>query len=171
MTPVDILISFIFGLSVIIGALRGLVRELVALVFWIAALWGAWVFGPLVEPYLGGLLAGPHVRVWVARLVVFIGVLCVGALVGVVLGLLTRSSGLGWVDRLMGILFGAARAVVVLGVLAIGGELLHLNEESWWHHARLVPYCVVAGDWERALVGEKGEPWARLERITGVKVK
>jgi membrane protein required for colicin V production len=171
LTAVDILISVILALSVLVGAMRGLVRELVALVFWIAALWGAWLLGPRVEPYLGGLLSGPHVRVWVARLVVLVGVLCVGAVVGMIMGLLARSSGLGWLDRLLGMMFGLARALVLLGVLAIGGELLHLHEESWWSHSRLIPYCVVIGDWERALVGEKGEPWSRLERITGVRIR
>jgi len=27
------------------------------------------------------------------------------------------------------------------------------------------------GDWLRAMVGEQGEPWSRLERVTGVKVR
>jgi len=35
----------------------------------------------------------------------------------------------------------------------------------------MIPYCVTVGDWLRGLVGEKGEPWAKLERLTGVKVK
>jgi len=171
LTAVDILISVILALSVLVGAMRGLVRELVAVVFWIGALWGAWLLGPYVEPYLGGLLSGPHIRVWVARLAVFIAVLCVGAVVGLILGLLTRGSGLGWLDRLLGMMFGIARALLLCGVLAIGGELLHLQDESWWSHSRLIPFCVVIGDWERALVGEKGEPWSRLERITGVRIR
>ena len=102
---------------------------------------------------------------------VFVAVLCVGAVVGFVMGLLARSSGLGWLDRLMGMMFGLARAVVLLGVLAVCGELLHLHEESWWRRSTLIPYCEKAGDWLRALVGEKGEPWARLERLSGVRIR
>ena len=120
MTAVDILLSIILALSVLVGAMRGLVRELVALVFWIAALWGAWLLGPYVEPYLGGLLAGPQVKVWVARLAVFVGVLLVGTVVGMILGLLTRNSGLGWLDRLMGLMFGFARALVIRSSRAQG---------------------------------------------------
>ncbi len=170
-TAVDILIGLILLISILVGAARGFMRELVALIFWVAAIWAAWVFGPLIEPYLGGLLTAPHVRIWVGRLVVFVGVLCIGALVGFIMGLLARDSGLGWLDRLLGILFGCVRGMVLLGVLAIGSEVLHLNQEPWWHNSKLIPYCETVGDWLRALVGEKGEPWSRLERLTGVKIK
>jgi membrane protein required for colicin V production len=171
LSEIDILIVIILLISILVGAMRGIVRELIALVFWIAAIWSAWAFGSLIEPYLGGLLNGPQVRVWVARLIIFFVVLCIGALVGFIMALLTRHSGLGWVDRLLGMMFGFVRGMVLLGVLAICGELLQLQQESWWHRSVLIPHCVTVGDWLRGLVGEKGEPWAKLERLTGVKIK
>src|ERR1700690_844904 len=116
LTVVDIPIGLILLISILIGAARGFVRELVALIFWIVAFWAAWALGFLVEPFLGGSLSGPQVRPWVGRLVVFVLVLCVGALVGFILGLLARNSGLGWLDRLMGVLFGCVRGLVLLGV-------------------------------------------------------
>jgi membrane protein required for colicin V production len=170
-TLIDVFIVVVLLLSILIGAMRGIVREVVALVFWIAAIWSAWAFGSLLEPYLGGLLSGPQVRVWVARLIVFVIVMSIGALVGFLMGMLSQHSGIGWLDRLLGTMFGFARGMVLLGVLAICGELLELQQESWWHQSAMIPYCVTVGDWLRGLVGEKGEPWATLERLTGVKVK
>ncbi len=171
MSLIDILIAAFLAISVLIGLLRGFVREMVALLFWVVGIWAAWTFAPRVEPYLGGLLSGPHVRPWVARLLILVAILLVGALVGFVLSLSTRASGLGVVDRVLGLMFGVARGLLALGVLVIGGELLHLNQEDWWHQSRLMPYCETVADWERALVGEKGQPWATLERLTGVKIK
>jgi membrane protein required for colicin V production len=171
LTGADVLIVLVLLISTLLGLMRGFVRELVALLFWIVGIWAAWTFGSIVEPYLGGLLAGPHVRPWVGRLVVLATVLFAGALVGVVLGLMTRGGGLGWLDRLMGLVFGLARGMVLLGVIVICGELLHVNQEPWWHRSMLIPYCETVGDWLRALVGEKGEPWAKLERLTGVKIR
>jgi hypothetical protein len=55
--------------------------------------------------------------------------------------------------------------------MIIGAELLHLNHEEWWGRSKLVPYGETAGDWLRAMVGERGEPWVKLERLTGVKVR
>jgi len=60
---------------------------------------------------------------------------------------------------------------VLVGLLVIGGELLHMNSEEWWGQSKLIPYGETTGDWLRAMVGEKGEPWAKLERLTQIKVR
>ncbi len=171
MTGADVLIVAILLGSTLIGLLRGFVREAVSLVFWVLAIYLAWKFGPLVEPHLGGLLADPSVAPWVGRLVVLIVILVLGWLVGMLLSYFTRSLGLGPLDRVIGMLFGILRGMVLVGLAVIGGELLHLNHEEWWNRSRLIPYGETVGDWLRAMVGEKGEPWAKLERLTGVKVR
>jgi membrane protein required for colicin V production len=157
--------------STIVGLARGFVREAVALAFWIVGLWLAWTFGYLIEPYLGGYLAEPAVRPWVGRLGVLVVVLGFGYLVGLVMRYFTHGVGLGAIDRVIGMLFGVLRGLVLVGVIVICGELLHMNHEPWWHRSRLSPYGETLGDWLRAMVGEKGEPWAKLERLTGVKVR
>ena len=171
MTGADVLLAVILLGSILIGFLRGFVREAVSLVFWIVAIWAAWKFAPLVQPHLGGLLAGPSVAPWVGRLVVLVLVLLFGWIVGMLLSYFTRSVGLGPLDRVIGLLFGIVRGMVLVGLVIIGGELLHLNHEEWWNRSKLVPYGETVGDWLRAMVGEKGEPWAKLERLTGVKVR
>jgi membrane protein required for colicin V production len=167
----DLIIMLILLGSTLIGALRGFVREAVSVTFWILAVWASWKFGPAIEPHLGGVLTDPNIAPWVGRLVVLVLVLLMGWIVGMLLGYFTRSLGLGPVDRGLGLLFGAVRGAVLVGLLVIGGELLHLNHEEWWRHSKLIPYGETVGDWLRAMVGEKGEPWAKLERLTGVKVK
>ena len=171
MTGADVLFVLILLGSTIIGLLRGFVREAVSLVFWIVAIWAAWKLGPLIEPHLGGVLADPSVAPWVGRLVVLVLVLLIGWVAGMLLSYFTRSLGLGAMDRVLGLLFGMVRGTVLVGLVTIGGELLHLNQESWWARSKLVPYGETVGDWLRAMVGEKGEPWATLERLTGVKVR
>ncbi len=171
MTGADVAILLIVLGSTLIGVLRGFIREAVSLVFWVLAIWASWMFGPIVEPHLGGLLADPKVAPWVGRVVILVLVLLLGWLVGLLLSYFTRSLGLGPMDRVIGLFFGAARGVVLVGLLIIGGELLHMNREDWWGRSKLVPYGETVGDWLRAMVGEKGDPWAKLERLTTVKVK
>ena len=171
MTGADVLIVLVLLGSTIIGLLRGFVREAASLVFWVVAIWAAWKFGPLVEPHLGGVLADPNVAPWVGRLCVLVLVLLIGWVVGLLLSYFTRSLGLGAIDRVIGVLFGILRGMVLVGLMIIGGELLHLNQEEWWNRSKLVPYGETVGDWLRAMVGEKGEPWATLERLTDVKVR
>jgi membrane protein required for colicin V production len=171
LTAVDVLILVVLLGSTVIGALRGFVREAVSVVFWILAVWGAWQFGPVIEPHLGGLLADPSIAPWVGRLVILVLILLVGWVAGMMLSYFTRSIGLGTLDRVIGVLFGIVRGMVLVGLMIIGGELLHMTQEDWWNRSKLVPYGETVGDWLRAMVGEKGEPWAKLERITGIKVK
>ena len=171
MTGADVLILLVFLGSTLIGLLRGFVREAVSLAFWIVAIWAAWKFGPTVEPHLGGLLADPKIAPWVGRFVILMLVLLIGWVIGMLLSYFTRSMGLGPLDRAIGLLFGILRGMVLVGLMIIGGELLHLNQEPWWGRSKLVPYGETVGDWLRAMVGERGEPWSKLERLTGVKVK
>src|SRR5450755_2051179 len=171
MTGADVLVLLVLLGSPFIGLLRGFVREAASLVFWIIAIWAAWKFGPIIEPHLGGLLADPTVAPWVGRLVILVLVLLTGWLVGMLLSYFTRSIGLGPLDRVIGVFFGIVRGMVLVGLLVIGGELLHLNHEEWWGRSKLVPFGETIGDWLRAMVGEKGDPWAKLERLTGVKVR
>jgi membrane protein required for colicin V production len=170
-TLADFLIIFIMLVSTLIGFWRGFVREAVSLVVWVAGIWLAWKFGPVVEPHLGGLLAEPAVRPWVGRLVVLVIVILIGVVTGFLLQYFTRSIGLGLLDRAIGVMFGFSRGLVLVGLAVIGCELLHLNHENWWNESKLIPYGETVGDWLRAMVGEKGEPWATLERISGVKVR
>jgi membrane protein required for colicin V production len=171
MTGADVVILLVLLSSTLIGMLRGFVREASSLVFWVLAIWAAWKFGAMVEPHLGGLLAGPAIAPWVGRIVVLVLVLLVGWAVGMLLGYFTRGLGLGPLDRVIGLMFGIVRGIVLVGLLVIGAELLHLNHEEWWSRSVLIPYGETAGDWLRAMVGERGEPWAKLERLTGVKIR
>jgi membrane protein required for colicin V production len=157
--------------STLIGVLRGFIREAVSVAFWILAVWAAWQFGPVVEPHLGGLLADPKIAPWVGRLVILILVLLIGWVTGMLLGYFTRTLGLGPLDRVIGLMFGIVRGLVLVGLMVIGGELLHLNHEPWWGQSKLIPFGETVGDWLRAMVGEKGDPWAKLERLTGAKAR
>jgi len=130
LTGADVFIALIVLGSTLLGLLRGFVREAVSLAFWILAIWAAWKFGPIVEPYLGGLLADPKVAPWIGRLVVLVLVLLVGWAIGMLLSYFARSAGLGPLDRAIGLLFGIARGMVLMGLMIIGGELLHLNQED-----------------------------------------
>ena len=171
MTGADVLIVLVLLGSTIIGLLRGFVREAVSVVFWIVAIWSAWKFGPVVEPHLGGVLTNPAIAPWVGRLTVLVLVLLIRWVVAMLLSYFTRSLGLGAMDRVFGLMFGILRGMVLVGLIVIGGELLHLNQEEWWNRSKLVPYGETIGDWLRAMVGERGDPWAKLERLTGVKVR
>lgn len=139
MTVLDYIILAILAGSAVAGLLSGFLRGVCSLVTWLAALLLAGHFGHLVEPYLGGDLADPPFSTWAGATVVFLAVLCVGALVSVVLGWLLRVSMFRGMDRFLGLLFGLARGVVIVGVLAIACQSVRLDTKDWWRQARFMP--------------------------------
>ncbi len=152
MTPVDYTLIAIVAISAIIGAVRGLLRSLIT---WIVALWAGWKYAEQLGPYLEGLLAEDPVNTWVSRALIALGVLLVGTLIGVLLNQFVRMSIFSGFDRFLGFLFGLLRGIVVLGVLAILGQLLELDNSNWWKKSALVTYAETSGDVIRKLVGDR----------------
>jgi membrane protein required for colicin V production len=156
MATVDYLIIALVALSAVVGIARGFLREVIALVTWIAALLVAWHLGGRLEPHLGGLLSSPHVRPWAARAILLLAVLLAGAGLGALATHLVRLSLFSGTDRFLGFLFGLARGLVILGVLVLVCQTLRLDEERWWRTSRLLPYGEHAANLLRALVGDPG---------------
>ncbi|HTT43189.1 MAG TPA: CvpA family protein [Steroidobacteraceae bacterium] len=157
----DYLIIAALLISAVAGALRGFLREAVALGAWIIALFFAWHFSDLIEPHLGGLLAGSEVRPWAGRLIIVVLVLLLGTVVGAVLGHFVRLSIFSGMDRLLGFAFGLVRGFLLLGVFVILGQLLQLSAEGWWRHSLMIPYGESIANGLRSLVGEAHVPHAR----------
>ncbi len=142
----DYLIIATVIISGTVGLLRGLLREVIALITWIVAAFVAWHFAGSLEPHLGGLLAQPDVRPWVARLILFLLVLLAGHALGVIIGHFVRLSLLTGVDRFLGLLFGLLRGIVIVGAAVIVCETVRLDGESWWHESALLPFGQDAAD-------------------------
>jgi membrane protein required for colicin V production len=164
MNAADYLIIAAIVISAVIGTLRGFLREAVALGAWLIALFLAWHFSDLIAPHLGGLLAGSDVRPWAARIIIVVLVLLLGAALGATLTHFVRLSIFSGTDRLLGLLFGLLRGLVLLGVFVILGQLLRLEGERWWRGSALIPYGEGIAHGMRFMVG------AGREHGTDVKV-
>ena len=132
----DYAVLTVLGLSLLVGALRGLMREMVSLAGWIAAFVLAPGFSGIVARHMPDSL-GPLLSELLAFVLVFVGVLVVSGVIGLALSLLVRAAGLGLVDRMLGAIFGALRgfAIVLLAVLLAG--LTPLPREPFWREAAL----------------------------------
>src|SRR5579859_3151042 len=101
MNATDYLVIAAVVISAIVGAMRGFLREAVAVVTWLIALFVAWHFSDLIEPHLGGLLSGSYVKPWAARVIIVVLILLLGALIGAVLGHFVRLSIFSGLDRFL----------------------------------------------------------------------
>jgi membrane protein required for colicin V production len=148
MNGADYLILGVLGLSMVLGMIRGFVREAVALLAWLCGLWLAWRYAPELEPLLGGAIGKPPVSTWVARSMIVLGVLVVGWLLAGALGYFLRHSGLSiMVDRLLGMVFGFVRGAVVIAVFVLLGQFVELDRVDWWRRSHLLPYASELAGW------------------------
>jgi membrane protein required for colicin V production len=161
MTTADYVIIAAVLISGLVGVGRGLLREGIAFVAWVAALILAWHFSDLVEPHLGGVLAATVAKPWVARLIVLLLVLLVGALIGAVANQFVRLAIFGGMDRLGGFAFGALRGLLLFGLFVMLGQLLKLDQDHWWRDSHLMPVGESIANGVRFLVGEAGLPHSR----------
>jgi len=142
MTPADYVILFLFVVSAVAGLWRGFTREALSLVTLLAAIWLAWAFAGRLEPLLGDWAgAPPEVRVWAARVIIFVLALLAGGVVSWLARKLIRHTGLSGIDRLLGGVFGLVRAAVFVGLAVLILRFVALDGEPWWQEARLKPYA------------------------------
>jgi membrane protein required for colicin V production len=151
----DYLLILLVAASLIAGAARGLLREVIALITWILGVWFAFHYAPNLEPKLGGLLTSDAIRPWAARVLIFLVVFLIGTMVGIVIGHFVRLSIFSGTDRFLGAIFGLLRGFVVVGAFIILCQGLKLEGESWWRGSMLVPYGEHAANILRQLTGER----------------
>jgi membrane protein required for colicin V production len=140
MTPIDYILAGIVFISMVFGAIRGFLRESIALLGWLTGLWLAWRYAPLLEPYLGGALTGTELQVWVARIIVLLAVVIAAWLIGSLLGFLVQRSGLTLgIDRILGGMFGLVRGAVIVGFAVMLADAAAMRTEPWWQASKLIP--------------------------------
>jgi len=159
MIAVDYIILAIIIISAVMGLVRGLLREAIAVITWFLAIVLAWSFAPSLEHLLGGVLEGSPMRIWAARAIIFVGILLLGGAVSVVLGHYVRVSMFAGMDKFLGFIFGIIRGVVIVGAFTIAVQALRMDEDPRWKKSRLMPYAIGVAEALRGVVGEK------LERI------
>jgi len=162
MIAVDYIILAIIIISAVMGVVRGLLRESIAVITWFLAIVLAWTLADNLEPHLGGVLAGSPLRIWAARTIIFVGVLLLGGAVATVLGHYVRVSMFAGMDRFLGGLFGLVRGVVIVGAFTIAVQALRMDEDPSWQRSRLLPYASGVADALRGVVGENLE---RIEKV------
>jgi membrane protein required for colicin V production len=144
MTWIDYAVLAVTAISVMWGAWRGLVREVISLGGWVMAFLAANLLaGPLGEA-LPESIARPELRVLLAFVGIFILTLAVSTLAGVLLARLLKAAGLDGLDRVLGALFGVARALLILLALALVAGLTRLPGDPAWTQSVCGPLLVQA---------------------------
>lgn len=161
MSWADLLILAVIGVSIVLSLVRGLVRELVSLVAWVASFWLAIRYYPMLAGELAGLLSEPWMRAAAAFLILLLGGLIVGGVVGFVVGRLVAGGGLSGTDRLLGGAFGLVRGVAIVALAALMLGATPLSDSQLWRASVLLPRLdalarTAVSDYERLSARDTG---------------
>jgi membrane protein required for colicin V production len=144
MTTFDVVVLAILGFSTLFAFVRGVIRELIALVAWVFGLLAAITFTPMVGAWLPDVIASPAIRYLVAFTAILIAALLLGAVIAWPLAKAVRAAGLGFVDRFLGSIFGLVRGLVVVIAFVLLAGLTDLPRASWWQDSVLAAPLVAA---------------------------
>ncbi len=152
MVWLDFLILGLILLSALISLVRGFVREAFSLAIWVMAFWVSWSFFRDLEVPLRSWIGSPTVRLGIAFAALMIVTLTIGGLVNYLIIQLVERTGMSGTDRLIGMVFGAARGVLLVAVLVLLAGLTPLPQEGWWMESGLVGYFEELAFWLRDLL-------------------
>lgn len=135
MPTLDWIFLAVLLLSMVIGAWRGLVFEVLSLLTWAAAFVLAQWFAPDAAGWLPMGNAAEPVRYAAGFVLVFILSIFAGSLVAFLIKKLVAAVGLRPADRLLGAGFGLLRGVVLLLAVTVVVGMTSLHTATWWQEA------------------------------------
>lgn len=160
MTSIDWGLVAVLVISAALSLRRGFVKEALSLVSWIAAFFIAKIFSGNLASLLENYIETPSVRWIVAFAALFIGTIIIGAMINHLIVEMIRITGLSSTDRILGMVFGFARGLIIIVAIVYGLQSTAVPQDPWWQDSTLMPHLVDLADW-----AEKTLPGA-TERVT-----
>lgn len=136
---IDVTIVGVILVSVLISLIRGFVREALSLIIWAVAAYVSLTFADNFAKFFIGHIDSVSIRLGVSFIILFVLTLIAGAILSFVLSLLVEKTGLSGSDRLLGVIFGFMRGVLVVSVLILVVKLTNIPHDPMWQHSKLVP--------------------------------
>lgn len=150
---VDIVILIITVLSSMFGLWRGLIKEVLSLLTWIAALLVSRVYSEPLAGLMTGMIENDGIRYVTAFAILFITVMMLGTFLNFLMSKLLNVTGLKLADRLLGAGFGVARGVIIVLVILFITSMF-VSETELWQQSQLIPYGMDLIEKSQVFIGD-----------------
>lgn len=159
---VDYTLLAIFFISTVSGLLRGAVREIIALITWVAAFIVAGLFSkPVAMAFMSSDSAATAtanepsmMAVSVSFAVLFLLTMLVGAVIGHFANRVVEGGGVSIFNRFLGAVFGFARGYLINLLIVFVVQLSSFAEQPYWMESSLVKTFQPTVQW----LGSKVQP-------------
>lgn len=143
----DYVVLAIIAISILVGAIRGFVKEAFSLAVWAAAFLIAFQYSGAVAMQLENHIELPSVRTSLAFAGLFISILLVGGLLTFLVGKLVEKTGLSGTDRLLGGVFGGVRGLALVLAIMLFAGLTPVPQDPWWQQSRMIQSLMPLAEW------------------------
>lgn len=167
MTLLDIILIAVMVVSGLLAMVRGFVREVFAIVSWVAAALVTLYAYPHALPFAKQYISNDTFAMAATVGSLFIVTLLIVSIITVRISDLVLDSRIGALDRTLGFLFGLARGFLIMVVAFLFFNWLVQNEQSqpeWIRDARTKLVLQSAGDWLISILPEDPESLIREMR-------
>jgi membrane protein required for colicin V production len=162
MNALDMGVIAALVVSALVGLVRGFTREVLSLAAWVAAFLLAKTLAPVLAPAIPGI-DNPSLRHLAALALVFVVTLVAASLLAMAISRMVKWAGLGFYDKLVGLLFGALRGGLIVLIFALAAGLTALPETRFWRSS------LTHGQLEA--MADAAKPWLPAELAAHVKFK
>jgi len=151
----DVVIVGILTLSIIISFFRGFLREAISLLTWVVAVLVALKFaGPLSSEF-SNHLESASLRYLISFVLLFVIVLIIGAVINLIIKVLVEKVGIGFFDRVLGVIFGAARGILAVTIMLMLLSVGTMQQKPWYAGSQLAPQFSPLVTWLKGFIPEK----------------
>jgi membrane protein required for colicin V production len=150
----DITVLVIVAVSILVGAVRGFIKEVFSLAVWAAAFVFAYYYSGTLAVEMESLVELPSARLALAFAALFVGILLVGGLLTYLIGQLVEKTGLSGTDRLLGGVFGGLRGLFIILFLILATGLTPVLQDPWWQQSRMIQSLLPLAQWSARFLPE-----------------
>ena len=143
----DYVVIGIIVISILVGAIRGFIKEVFSLAVWIAAFLVAFQYSGAIALLLENQIELPSARTSLAFVGLFVSVLVVGGLLTFLIGKLVEQTGLSGTDRILGGAFGSIRGLFLVLVIMLVAGLTPVPQDPWWQQSRTIQSLMPLAEW------------------------
>jgi membrane protein required for colicin V production len=152
MAWIDPVIIGVIALSALISIIRGFVKESISLVTWIVAGVLALRYYPPMADLLKPLIDTVTLREFVGGGILFVATLIVGAIVNFIVSQLVSKTGLSGTDKALGVVFGAARGVLIVTMVVLLASHTPAPESSLWQSSAMIGFFEQLAGWVEGVI-------------------
>ncbi len=185
---IDIIALCILLISAIISFLRGFIREILTIIGVVGGIIAAFLFGSTLEPSIYSMILPENfeegdklfdmIPYDLASTIISYGTLfiIVVIILSIISHYLSQSAseyGLGAIDRTLGVIFGIARAILIIGLLYLPVHIFSSDEDrkEWFKDSQSIAYIEMTSNYISSYIPGFDKKEEAKENITKEALK